>query len=89
MEDTRLMKLIVFGIMDSNNKRGKPEIQWIEKIIHWRNVVFCVEPASVLRSQCHFNKRLFLFLIQEGQTNSIDYRRYQEEDLRPHSHLLA
>ena len=35
MQDDRLLKQAVFGIMDGKNKRGRPKRRWTDDLVDW------------------------------------------------------
>jgi len=37
MPDDRLIKRVVFGIMDGKNKRKRPKRRWIDDLVDWCN----------------------------------------------------
>jgi len=37
MPDNRLIKRVVFGIMDGKNKRGRPKRGWTDDLLDWCN----------------------------------------------------
>ena len=37
MQDDRLLKQAVFGIMDGKNKRGRPKRRWMDDLVDWCN----------------------------------------------------
>jgi len=41
MQDERLIKQVVFGIMDGKNKRGRPKIRWTDDLADWCNKDIC------------------------------------------------
>jgi len=41
MQDDRLLKQAVFGIMDSKNKWGRPKRRWTNDLVDWCNKVIC------------------------------------------------
>ena len=41
MQDERLIKQVVLGIMDGKNKRGRPKRRWTDDLADWCNKVIC------------------------------------------------
>jgi len=41
MQDERLIKQVVFGIMDGKNKRGRPKRRWTDDLADWCNKDIC------------------------------------------------
>ena len=41
MQDERLIKQVVFGIMDGKNKRGRPKRRWTHDLADWCNKDIC------------------------------------------------
>ena len=41
MQDERLIKQVVFGIMDGKNKRGGPKRRWTDDLADWCNKDIC------------------------------------------------
>jgi len=41
MQDERLIKQVVFGIMDGKNKRGRPKRRWTGDLADWCNKDIC------------------------------------------------
>jgi len=37
MPDDRLIKQVVFGILDGKNKRGRSKRRWIDELVDWCN----------------------------------------------------
>jgi len=41
MQDERLIKQVIFGIMDGKNKRGRPKRRWTDDLADWCNKDIC------------------------------------------------
>jgi len=41
MQDDRLLKQAVFGIMDGKNKRERPKRRWMDDLVDWCNKDIC------------------------------------------------
>ena len=41
MQDDRLLKQAVFGIIDGKNKRGRPKRRWTDDLVDWCNKNIC------------------------------------------------
>jgi len=41
MQDERLIKQVVFGIMDGKNKTGRPKRRWTDDLADWCNKDIC------------------------------------------------
>jgi len=58
MQDDRLLKQAVFGIMDDKNKRGRPKRRWTDDLVDWCNKDICTLHglATDRRNWSHFVK---------------------------------
>ena len=58
MQDDRLLKQAVFGIMDGKNKRGKPKRRWTDDLVDWCNKVICTLHGLAMdrKKRSHFVK---------------------------------
>jgi len=48
MQDERLIKQVVFGIMDGKNKRGRPKRRWTDDLADWCNKDICTLCSSAM-----------------------------------------
>jgi len=58
MQDDRLLKQAVFGIMDGENKRGRPKRRWTDDLVDWCNKDVCTLHGLAMdrRNWSHFVK---------------------------------
>jgi len=58
MQDERLLKQAVFGIMDGKNKRGRPKRRWTDDLVDWCNKDICILHGLAMdrRKWSHFMK---------------------------------
>ena len=58
MQDDRLLKQAVFGIMDDKNKRGRPKRRWTDDLMDWCNKDICTLHGLAMdrRNWSHFVK---------------------------------
>jgi len=42
MEDSRLVKEVVFGEMKGKTKRGRPKMEWLDDVKEWCNEEICM-----------------------------------------------
>jgi len=65
MPDDRLIKQVVFGIMDGKNKRGRPKKRWTDDLVDWcnkgyRNPLYIgdgQDEMDTFREICHGHQR--------------------------------
>ena len=56
MDDNRLVKNVVFGIMDGQNRRGRLSREWIDDIKKWCRADIYTHPASWRRTDWNGNE---------------------------------
>jgi len=64
MEDNRMLKTLMFGIVDGMNKRGTPFREWMDDIVSW-----CKTELQELNSLAQDRKRWKLTTRQAMDTN--------------------
>jgi len=74
MDDNRLVKIVVFGMMNGKNKRGRPSMEWIDDIKEW-----CQTDIHTLISMTQ-DQSQWRWIVNEAINNSIFYLVYSQKE---------